>query len=233
MQRLLYEDLADILPKPAFYWPIVLYPIIGSAFVVGLRSLYGDRLNNDVNSIARRLRLDIDSEELMKVPIAAGLKTRFSDSAAIATLGSGCSLGPEGPAVEIGTRISAGISSITGVKGKYESSRQDMRDLFLAGAAAGVGAGFNAPIAGIYFAIECGRKNLTENSDIDVSSRRNIQDTAGGGAMKWLGPMSRNTSMKQGTDIASMVIAATVADLVVGLGLHESQALSVQGTSLR
>ncbi len=230
VQRLLYEDLADVLPKPAFYWPIILYPIIGSTLVVGLRALRGDRLNNDVNSIARKLRLDTDIEEMDADAARGGVQdTLFRTLAAVATLGSGCSLGPEGPAVEIGTRVSAAISGVTGGNGKYGSSRQDMRDLFLAGAAAGVGAGFNAPIAGIFFAIECGSKYLTEEKDIDVSSRRDIQDTRGGGAMKWLGPTSRNTSIKQGTDIAAMVIAATVADLVVGLGLHESQALSVQG----
>ena len=233
VQRLLYEDLADVLPKPAFYWPIILYPIIGSALVVGLRSLFGDRLNNDVNSIARKLRLDDESIDSIEMDAKANRgeiqDTFFRTLAAIATLGSGCSLGPEGPAVEIGTRLSTAISGITGKDGKYKSSKQDMRDLFLAGAAAGVGAGFNAPIAGIFFAIECGSKYLTEGKDVDISSRREIQEATGGGAMKWLGPTSRNTSLKQGTDIAAMVIAATVADLVVGLGLHESQALSVQG----
>lgn len=228
LQKLLYEDLADLLPKPVFYWPIVLYPVIGAVLVSLLTSIQGDRVNNNINTIARTLRTE-DSDDCSSRNGNADLEgvwqgaqdTVVRTLAAIATLGSGCSLGPEGPAVELGTRLSTIVS-----RGE-QSSNQNMRELFLCGAAAGVGAGFNAPIAGIFFAIECGTKYLTEGQDIDVTSAETE-----GGASTWMGvsgEKSRGASMRRGTDIAAMVIAATVADLVVGLGLHESQALSVQG----
>jgi len=59
--------------------------------------------------------------------------------AAVATLGSGCSLGPEGSAVEIGASFGRIINGI---------SPKEKHHLFLAGTAAGVAAGFNAPISG-------------------------------------------------------------------------------------
>jgi len=67
-------------------------------------------------------------------------------SAAAATLGTGNSLGPEGPAVDIGRGIAARIFG-----GLCEE-----RDTILvaAGVASGVAAGFSAPIAGIVFACE-------------------------------------------------------------------------------
>lgn len=67
-------------------------------------------------------------------------------SAAAATLGTGNSLGPEGPAVDIGRGIAARIFG-----GLCEE-----RDTILvaAGVASGVAAGFSAPIAGIIFACE-------------------------------------------------------------------------------
>ncbi|CAM9972300.1 unnamed protein product, partial [Sphacelaria rigidula] len=68
--------------------------------------------------------------------------------AATATLGTGNSLGPEGPAVELGVAASRCVSSVSNL------SVERQRMLLGAGAAGGVAAGFNAPIAGIFFALE-------------------------------------------------------------------------------
>lgn len=76
------------------------------------------------------------------------LRTFGKTLAAVATLGTGNSLGPEGPAVELGVASSRYVSSIANL------SVQRQRMLLGAGAAAGVAAGFNAPIAGIFFSLE-------------------------------------------------------------------------------
>lgn len=68
--------------------------------------------------------------------------------AAVVTLGTGNSLGPEGPAVELGVASSRYVCS------RSNLSVERQRMLLGAGAAAGVAAGFNAPIAGIFFALE-------------------------------------------------------------------------------
>jgi H+/Cl- antiporter ClcA len=68
--------------------------------------------------------------------------------AAAVSLGSGASLGPEGPSVEIGTNFGILLSDVLQV------SQERQRLLLGAGAAAGLAAGFNAPIAGVFFALE-------------------------------------------------------------------------------
>lgn len=68
--------------------------------------------------------------------------------AASVSLGSGASLGPEGPSVEIGANFGMLLSVILNV------SQEQQRLLLGAGAAAGLAAGFNAPIAGVFFALE-------------------------------------------------------------------------------
>ncbi|MBR8839037.1 MAG: chloride channel protein [Stigonema ocellatum SAG 48.90 = DSM 106950] len=68
--------------------------------------------------------------------------------AASVTLGSGASLGPEGPSVEIGANFGLLLSQVLQV------SQERQRLLLGAGAAAGLAAGFNAPIAGVFFALE-------------------------------------------------------------------------------
>jgi H+/Cl- antiporter ClcA len=82
--------------------------------------------------------------------------------AAIVTLGTGCSLGPEGPSVEIGMNLSRLIMDIFPARSTSDSKSesgplelfQQRRLLLACGAAAGVSAGFNAPIAGAFFALE-------------------------------------------------------------------------------
>ncbi|MBW4565122.1 MAG: chloride channel protein [Mojavia pulchra JT2-VF2] len=68
--------------------------------------------------------------------------------AASVSLGSGASLGPEGPSVEIGANFGMLLSLVLQV------SQEQQRLLLGAGAAAGLAAGFNAPIAGVFFALE-------------------------------------------------------------------------------
>ena len=72
-------------------------------------------------------------------------------AAAVATLGTGNSLGPEGPAVRLGATVAARASGT--IRGdKYRGRIQKV--LTGAGEAAGVAAGFSAPIAGVFFALE-------------------------------------------------------------------------------
>ncbi|MBW4547814.1 MAG: chloride channel protein [Symplocastrum torsivum CPER-KK1] len=68
--------------------------------------------------------------------------------AAAVSLGTGASLGPEGPSVEIGANIGMLLGQVLQV------SKERHRLLLGAGAAAGLAAGFNAPIAGVFFALE-------------------------------------------------------------------------------
>lgn len=63
-------------------------------------------------------------------------------------IGSGASLGREGPTVQ----ICAGVSSLLGRLGKL--SRQNKRRMTSVGVAAGIAAAFNAPIAAVTFTLE-------------------------------------------------------------------------------
>jgi chloride channel protein, CIC family len=64
------------------------------------------------------------------------------------TLGGGGSGGREGPIVQIG----AGIGSV--VSRSFRMGEDQVRSMVAAGAGAGIGASFNAPIAGMLFALE-------------------------------------------------------------------------------
>ncbi len=76
------------------------------------------------------------------------------------TISSGGSAGPEGPVGEIG----AGTASILG--GWLKLKRGDLRTLVIAGAAAGFGAIFKAPLGGALFALETPYKNDLEHSAV-------------------------------------------------------------------
>jgi len=63
-------------------------------------------------------------------------------------LGAGLSLGRQGPTVQIGAALAAQLSQWVPTSPEYR------RQLIAAGAAAGLAAGFNAPIAGVLFVVE-------------------------------------------------------------------------------
>ena len=66
----------------------------------------------------------------------------------IAALGAGLNLGRQGPTVQVGAALAAQLSQW------IPTSPECRRQLIAAGAAAGLAAGFNAPIAGVLFVVE-------------------------------------------------------------------------------
>lgn len=66
----------------------------------------------------------------------------------ILTIGSGLTVGREGPSVQIGAAIGQGIAE------KSHLNSQNQRYLIVGAASAGMAAAFNSPISGIIFALE-------------------------------------------------------------------------------
>jgi chloride channel protein, CIC family len=73
-------------------------------------------------------------------------------------IGSGGSVGREGPIVQIGSALGSVIGQATGV------SESQLRLLVACGAAGGISATFNAPIAGVFFALELILRNFETQS---------------------------------------------------------------------
>jgi H+/Cl- antiporter ClcA len=76
-------------------------------------------------------------------------------TAGVISIGFGLSLGREGPSVQLGAETGSGISHI------FRRVEADEKYLITCGAAAGLTAAFNAPLAGIMFALEELTKNFS------------------------------------------------------------------------
>eukprot|EP00252_Welwitschia_mirabilis_P008197 TRINITY_DN19922_c0_g1_i1.p1 TRINITY_DN19922_c0_g1~~TRINITY_DN19922_c0_g1_i1.p1 ORF type:complete len:739 (+),score=142.14 TRINITY_DN19922_c0_g1_i1:507-2723(+) len=91
--------------------------------------------------------------------LVGGLCPTIKATQAAVTLGTGCSLGPEGPSVDIGKSCAYGLAET--IPNNWERRIA----LEAAGAAAGISSGFNAAVAGCFFAIETVlRPQRAENS---------------------------------------------------------------------
>jgi len=82
------------------------------------------------------------------------------------TIGSGGSVGREGPIVQIGSAIGSTLSRI------FHLSDERTKNLVACGAAAGIAATFNAPIAGVMFALEIilGEFGLSQFTTVVIAS---------------------------------------------------------------
>ncbi|MBZ0302776.1 MAG: chloride channel protein, partial [Anaerolineae bacterium] len=85
-------------------------------------------------------------------------KLFFKALASSISLGAGASVGPEDPSVQIG----ANLGSMLGQRLRVSEDR--MRLLVAAGAASAIAAAFNAPIAGVFFALEVILLEFTTNA---------------------------------------------------------------------
>jgi H+/Cl- antiporter ClcA len=73
----------------------------------------------------------------------------------ILTIGSGLSLGREGPSVQLGAAVGQGFSKV------FKRIKVEEKYLITSGASAGLSAAFNAPLAGVMFALEEVHKNFS------------------------------------------------------------------------
>ncbi len=119
-------------------WLVALVPMLGG-IVVGIMRWYWRDFGPNMNSMIAA------TQSGKKVSPWRGLVKMV---AASVSLGTGASLGPEGPSVEIGANLGMFLGQA------LHASQERQRLLLGAGAAAGIAAGFNAPIAGVFFALE-------------------------------------------------------------------------------
>jgi H+/Cl- antiporter ClcA len=175
-QEIYWHELAVVLSNQ-WHWAIVFIPMIGALVVSAVRF----KLDQ---AEARASNQELGESSFVRVP----LKT----VAAALSLGAGASLGPEGPSVELGSNI----GSLLGQMMQFSSER--IRLLIGAGGAAGLAAGFNAPIAGVFFALEV----LLRDS-------------------------YRTNKSSPNSDVSVVVIASVISALVSQISLGERPAFSL------
>ena len=178
--------------------------------------------------------------------------------AATATLGTGNSLGPEGPSVEAGMSISRLLMNnsmlaqlLTVFFGTLDDSdnmsdvqrvnRKLSRDrlLLACGAAAGVSAGFNAPLSGVFFALEIVQNSLSY-IDIPISSSSTLSSSLAmrknGGIINELNNENEMVQMAtiggealalQQINISAILLASVVSALTIQLLLGKELALQL------
>eukprot|EP00890_Picochlorum_soloecismus_P000905 jgi/Picsp_1/1815/NSC_05282-R1_chloride channel protein clc-f len=113
---------------------------------------------------------------------------------AIISLGTGISLGPEGPSVELGKDVAQAAGNLLKSNG-----RRHLAPLLAAGSGSGVAAGFNAPVSGVFFAVET------------VLQNRKASPVSG----------------SNGLTIAMVLLASVLAAVVSQAGLGSSPAFRV------
>ena len=119
-------------------WTVALIPVLGGLVVGGIKWFFPQVLGQDFHSL-------ISNSREQKISPWRPVIKMF---AASVSLGTGASLGPESPSVEIGSNIGILLGQL------FQVSKDRIRLLLGAGAAAGLAAGFNAPIAGVFFTLE-------------------------------------------------------------------------------
>jgi len=120
---------------------IVLIPTVGG-LLCGLVVQYGSPTAKGTGTA------DILFALRHKEGVLSGRHTFFKSLASLFTICSGGAAGPEGPVVSIGAGVGSLIGSLRDMKPEYR------KYLMVAGGASGFAAVFNAPIAGVMFAIE-------------------------------------------------------------------------------
>uniref|UniRef100_A0ACD5W0R5 Uncharacterized protein n=1 Tax=Avena sativa TaxID=4498 RepID=A0ACD5W0R5_AVESA len=163
-------------PTGEIWQRVILVPVSGGIIVGGLNTLRSSIKTNSDGTVSN---------------IKGVFRPFLKALAASFTLGTGNSLGPEGPSVEIGSAIAKGFGNVFGWEGGKKLS------LVAAGSAAGIASGFNAAVAGCFFAVE----SVLWPSSADSSS------------------LSNSTPM--------VILSAVIASVISEIGLGSDPAFTV------
>jgi len=231
--------------------PYFLVPVIGGC-LVSLLSLSGDfspGLRGAVNEVDE-YSLSYDSaralgnEDICSTNLGTFRPLRKA-LAAIATLGTGNSLGPEGPGVEIGivaSRLTMNMwppdlldsnaipSDNSGDEVEIDEDKiaeriSRNRLLLACGAAAGVSSGFNSPVSGVFFALEVVQANLPNRLSIP-SPPTGTQGISSDDIVSKVEIQQQSLVSNSGS-INAILISSVLAALVARIFLGDELALQV------
>jgi len=130
----------------------IIFSFLGDYYVIIIPAIGGLIVGFIIYFLARETRGHGVPEVMMAVDTQDG-KIRFRVALVKAlvsslSIGSGGSVGREGPIVQIGSSIGSSLGQI------FRLSGDKIKILVACGAAGGIAATFNAPLAGIFFALE-------------------------------------------------------------------------------
>ncbi|MCW6052066.1 chloride channel protein [Lyngbya sp. CCAP 1446/10] len=151
IHSLMLEDFMGAIASKG-PWTLACIPTLGGVIIGLMRWRFRDFGPNMSSLIAATRGL----QEL------SPLKPITKMVAASVSLGTGASLGPEAPSVEIGANFGMLLAQV------LQLSPERQRLLLGAGAAAGLSAGFNSPIAGVFFALEVVLASTFATSSVSV-----------------------------------------------------------------
>jgi chloride channel protein, CIC family len=140
--ELFQEGIAHDLLGPIFGAFGLVVAVALAGLIVGflMQRFVGHERYHGVTSIIESVALTGGRLPYRKMP--------FKALASMITLGAGGSSGPEDPSVQIGSNFASWLGQRTRL------SEEEVRLLVAAGAASAIAAAFNAPIAGVFFALE-------------------------------------------------------------------------------
>ncbi len=129
------------IPPQAYPFLLPLMPMVGGCFIGLICKYFPNAVKeNGVHKVIYAVALN--DGKVRKRTIASCAVTSSI------TIGSGGSAGREGPTVQIGAAVGSTIGQL------LHLSTERMRVLVGCGAAAGIAASFNAPLAGVLFSLE-------------------------------------------------------------------------------
>lgn len=152
LAAILFRYLIIAISWVGYVWVPEVTPGTGRAYVIFVPALGGLVVGLLVYYLAREAKGHGVPEVMEAVALRGGrIRPRVAVVKSLAssvTIGSGGSAGREGPIVQIGSAIGSTVGQVLNL------SDDRISNLVACGAAAGIAATFNAPIAGVFFALE-------------------------------------------------------------------------------
>ncbi len=129
-----------------------LLRFMGAYYVILIPALGGIIIGPIINRYAKETKGHGVPEVMLAVAASGGrIRLRVAAIKALVSsicIGSGGSAGREGPIVQIGSALGSGLGQL------FKLPEEKVRILVACGAAGGIASTFNAPLAGIFFALE-------------------------------------------------------------------------------
>ncbi len=129
-----------------------LFRFMGAYYIILIPTLGGIIIGPIINLFAKETKGHGVPEVMLAVAASGGrIRLRVAAIKALVSsicIGSGGSVGREGPIIQIGSALGSGLGQL------FQLSEEKVRILVACGAAGGIASTFNAPLAGIFFALE-------------------------------------------------------------------------------